>query len=341
MCDMLLSRTVLVPLLKRPLWLALIFCVGCSAQSASPDVSKRIERQVRSHYNVPNSVQITVGAVKPSEFPNYDTVAITFDGAGRKNVQEFLLSKDGKSLLKMSRIDISPEAYEATLKRDVDTRQKQAELMKKIDIAGRPFRGAKDPKVSVVVYDDFQCPYCAEMYRTLFSDVMKTYGDRVRIVFKDYPLFQIHPWAKRAAIDANCLAEQSNDAYWDFADYVHANQKDVSGATRDVAVSQAKLDSSAVEAGKRHNVDAYILQTCLKTQPDAALNASVKEADSLGVQATPTLFINGEKLEGAVDVAEVRAVLDRALREAGQPPAAMANSSNPPPAAPQPADPKK
>ena len=60
------------------------------------------------------------------------------------------------------------------------------------------------------------------------SDLLKTYGSQVKIVYKDYPLTSIHPWAMHAAVDANCLASQNNDAFWEFADYAHANQKDIS-----------------------------------------------------------------------------------------------------------------
>ena len=67
----------------------------------------------------------------------------------------------------------------------------------------------------------------AGMHQTLFPEMLKEYGDRIAFVYKDFPLAEIHPWAIHAAVDANCLATQNNDAYWDFADYIHANQSDV------------------------------------------------------------------------------------------------------------------
>ncbi len=65
------------------------------------------------------------------------------------------------------------------------------------------------------------------MHQTLFPEILKEYGDRVTFIYKDYPLTEIHPWAIHAAVDANCLATQNGDAYWDFADYIHANKQDV------------------------------------------------------------------------------------------------------------------
>jgi len=329
-----LIQVVFVDFFKRPLWLAVLFCLGCSAQSLSPEANQRIERQVRAHFKVPDAVMVTLGTPKPSEFAGYDSLSITFEGGAQKNTHEFLLSKDGKRLLRLTNIDITPEAYAKTLVQNAEMHREQAELMKKVNLTGRPWRGAAAPKVTIIVYDDFQCPYCAMMYQTLFAASMKEYADRVRVVFKDYPLFEIHPWAKRAAIDSNCLAEQSNDAYWDFSDYVHANQKEIGGPSRDLNASFARLDNAALDAGRKYKLDGSILQSCLKSQPDALLNASVKEADTLGVSSTPTLFINGDKTSGALTETELRSEIQAALRNAEQP--AMA-AGTAPAAAPAPA----
>jgi protein-disulfide isomerase len=288
--------------------------VDSHTPSLSPEISQRIESQVRAHFKVPNTVTVTLGAPKSSEFSGYDTLPITFEGMGQKNTFDFLLSKDGKKLLRLTDIDITSEAYAKTLAQNAETRREQTELMKKINVKGRPWRGAASPKVTIVVYDDFECPYCAVMYKSLFADSMKQYADRVRIVFKDFPLTEIHPWARRAAIDSNCLAEQSNEAYWDFADYVHAQQSEISGTNRDVTAAFTRLDNAAVDAGKKRNLDTTILQSCLKSQPDALLNASVKEAESLGIGSTPMLFINGDKVSGALTESELRQEIQAALR---------------------------
>jgi len=160
-------------------------------------------------------VKVNVGPLHSSDFPSYDAVTITFDESGKKKDYEFLLAKDRKALLRMTRIDLTKDPY--------------AEVMKKIDVTGRPTRGAKDAKVVVINYDDFECPFCSRMHAALFPTLLKEYGDRVLFVYKDYPLDEIHPWAIHAAVDANCLAVQNSDAYWDFADYVHANQKEING----------------------------------------------------------------------------------------------------------------
>ena len=153
---------------------------------------------------------------------------------------------------------------------------------------------------------------------TLFPEIFKEYGDRVTFYYKDYPLAEIHPWAIHAAVDAGCLATQNADAYWDFADYIHTNKQVVDNERTPTARLDA-VDKMALLQGQRHNVDLPKLQACLKAQNEDAVRASMKEADSLGVDATPTLFINGQKIDGAVPIDQVRAALDAALRDAGQP----------------------
>ena len=129
----------------------------------------------------------------------------------KKQPYEFLLSRDHKTLLRMTKMDLTKDPY--------------LETMNKIDVSGRPTRGNKDAKVVVVNFDDFECPFCSRMHATLFPEIFKEYGDRVLFIYKDYPLEEIHPWAVHAASTRTAWRAQSADAYWDYADYLHGNQQ--------------------------------------------------------------------------------------------------------------------
>jgi len=280
-------------------------------------LAQKIERQVRAYYKVPAELKVLVGPASPSsDFPNYDSIVVTVDNGERKQDLNFLVSKDHGSLIRMNKFDLSKDPY--------------ADTMSKIDTTGRPTRGAKASKVVVVNFDDFQCPFCARMHQELFPEIFKEYGDRVTFIYKDFPM-EMHPWAMHAAVDANCLAAQNSDAYWDFADYIHANQHEVSNAKTPGARLEA-LDRLTMLQGQKHNLDVVKLQSCVKAQDESAVKASVKAADAVGVDATPTLFVNGEKIDGAVPPNEVRAALDRALKGANLPvPDHAAASITPPP----------
>jgi protein-disulfide isomerase len=299
-------RPFLVTLIRRSSLVLLLICLGCVAQSTPPDLARKIEHQVRSFYTLPVDVKVTVGDLTPaSEVPGYDTVSVKIEGGDAKPKEyKFLLSKDRNTMLRVTKFDLNKDPY--------------AEVMSKIDLKGRPSRGSKSAKVVVVNFDDFECPYCSRMHQTLFPELFKEYGDRVTFIYKDYPLAEIHPWAIHAAVDANCLADLNGDAYWDFADTIHANKQQVD-AEKTAGARFEAIDKMALLQGQKHNVDGAKLQSCVKAQNEDAVRASMKEADGLGVNATPTLFVNGRRIDGAVPISEVRATLDAALKDEGQP----------------------
>jgi len=301
-------------IVRRAFLVLLLICLGCSAQSPpsssnppSPasqpsDITRAIERQVRAHYSLPPNVKVVVGPLRSSDFANYDALNISFVSTSKKQDFEFLLARDHKTLLRLTKLDLAVDPY--------------AETMKKIDVSGRPARGNKDAKVILVSYDDFECPFCSRMHQTLFPGLLKEYGDRVLFIYKDFPLEEIHPWAVHAAVDANCLFVQNNDAYWDYADYLHANQHAI-GAEKGRDAQNAELDKLASAQAEKLHLDVPKLQACAKAQDEKAVRASLKEGEALGLEATPTLFVNGQKLDGAVPADEVRLALDEALKDAG------------------------
>ncbi|HEV7674447.1 MAG TPA: thioredoxin domain-containing protein [Candidatus Angelobacter sp.] len=266
-------------------------------------MTARIERQIRATYKLPPEAPVVVGPLSPSpDWPGYEAFTVTIGEEGRKQDFPFLLAKDKKSIVRVNRIELSADPY--------------GDVMKKIDVRGRPVRGAKQSKVVLVAYDDLQCPFCTMMHQILFPELLKEYGDRVTFVYKDFPLPN-HAWASHGAVDANCLAAQNEDAYWNFVDSVHAGQKEINGqATPESRL--AELDRLALQQGADHKLDAAQLQACVKAQNDAAVKASLHEGEAIGVDSTPTLFINGEEMSGGVaPLPRLRAALDRALKNAG------------------------
>jgi protein-disulfide isomerase len=305
-------------IVRRAFLLLLLICLGCSAQSVAPDVAQKVERVVRSRYSLPPEMKITISPTRQSEFPNYDAITVTLDDGRKKQDLDFLLTKDQKTLVRFSKMDLTRDPY--------------ADIMKKIDVTGRPTRGNKNAKVVAINFDDFQCPFCSRMHQQIFPAIFKEYGDRVLFIYKDFPLEEIHPWAIHAAVDANCLATQNNDAYWDYADYLHSNQRSIGGTPDSQFI---ELDKLALLQAQRHNLDLPKMLACVKTQDERAVRASIHEGEALDVSATPMMFVNGEKVDGAVPPEALRGVLDRALKDAGVAPperkTAAGSPSAPPP----------
>ena len=137
-----------------------------------------------------------------------------------------------------------------------------------------------------------------------------------------------------AAVDVNCMADQSPAGYWNLVDYFHDHGDEISGegSQQNVAASYNRLDDATRAEGKRDKVDMGKLDACISKQDDSGIRDSVKQGDSLGVDGTPTLFINGERAVGALSQAMLWTIIDRAIRDAGEvpPPQTNSNAATPP-----------
>jgi protein-disulfide isomerase len=163
---------------------------------------------------------------------------------------------------------------------------------------------------------------------------MDRYKDKVRFIYKDDPLTELHPWAMHAAVDANCLAAQSGDVYWAYVDYLHSHGQEITGEDRNLNKSFAALDRIARQEGTVAKLDDAKLNACLSKQDETQVRASAKEADALGIDGTPALFVEGERINGALPEDQVWLVIDRALRAAGEEPPPAPLPSAPVPSAP-------
>jgi protein-disulfide isomerase len=283
-----------------------------AADPLSPSLDRRIELLIRSQFSVRPDYDMTLGARTASDTAGYDNLPVTFSHKGNQTTVDFLISKDGSTLERVEKFSTSNNPA------------------MEIDVDNRPVRGAATAKVEIINFDDLQCPYCGMLNSEILRLTMNRYKGLVKIVYKDYPL-PGHPWAMRAAVDANCLASQSDAAYWAYVDYVHSHGRDISGANPDPARSFTDLDNIAGTIGKQSKVDETQLAMCLKKQDESVVNSSLKLGASLKVDATPQVFVDGERLpSGARPVDQLWPAIDRALKAQGiQPPPETPNAEVP------------
>jgi len=298
---------------------AAIAILGCRAQNPPPNASveRRIEVLVRSQFNVPSNYDVSLGGKTKSDIPGYDNLPVTFSHSGKQTTVTFLISKDGNTLARLEKFDISKDPQSV------------------YSLDHRPVRGSADARVTVVNYDDLECPYCARMHEELFPATLDHYKGMVRFVYKDFPLVEIHPWAMHAAVNANCLADQSNDAYWTFIDYAHSHGHEIDGNRNDPKQSFATLDEQARAIGQKNNVNAAKLDACLAKQDESAVRASMREGEKLGIDGTPQVFVDGERIAaGAQPTSAVWDSIDRALKADGITPPERADTAPAPKAPP-------
>ncbi len=286
--------------------LVLTLAIGCKAQIPPPApgsaLDRRIEVMVRSQFELPSDVEVKLGARTASQFAGYQTLPITISRGPKTQVINFLISDDSTKLIHMDTMDLTKSPEDS------------------ISIADRPIRGNPAAKVTIVNFDDLECPYCARMHQELFPATLDHYKGQVRFIYKDDPLTDLHPWAMHAAVDANCLAAQNGDVYWTYVDYLHTHGDEITGPDRNLQKSVEALDRIARQEATLGKLDATKLDACLAKQDESVEKASQKEAEALNIEGTPALFVNGERVDGAVPRDQLWAVIDRALRAEGEQP---------------------
>lgn len=174
-----------------------------------------------------------------------------------------------------------------------------APALPRIDVAATgPARGPADAKVTIVEFSDFQCPFCSRGAATV-DEVVKAYGDRVRLVFRHFPL-PSHAQAGKAAEASLCADDQGR--FWAFHDELFANQQ---------ALEPADLERYARELG----LDADRFSNCLASGEKAPQVAADLEAGkAAGVNSTPSFFVNGRPLQGAVPLQAFKDAIDAELK---------------------------
>lgn len=157
--------------------------------------------------------------------------------------------------------------------------------------------------VTLVEFGDFECPACGLAERTVQA-VRARYGDRIRFVFRQFPLVQIHPYAETAAVASECAAEQGK--FWQAYDKFYQEQDDL---------SEPALDRYAAELG----LDTRQFDQCLTSDPPAArVKRDMDDGKALGIDRTPTFFLGHQEMVGPPELGQLSLLIDRQLAEHGE-----------------------
>jgi protein-disulfide isomerase len=214
------------------------------------------------------------------------------EGPGSKSIG-FVASPDLKMVVFGDIVDTSIDPSKA--------------VMAKIDLKGEPSSGAKDAKVTIVEYSDFQCPFCKRGYDTIEQQVLKQYDGKVKFYFKHYPL-NFHPWAEPAAVATECAKQQSPEAYWKLYHSFFENQQ---------AMNPTNVKEKATEYLKDSKIDMAKWNDCFDNKKSLdKVKAQMTEGAGLGVTGTPAFFINGRMLVGAQPFEKFKDVIDDELASA-------------------------
>ena len=271
--------------------LACLVVAATSPFAAADTPEETLAKYYRKKNNVPAAAKVTVQGLKDStNFKGSKEGTVVIGDAPNAKTVGFVASPDLKWVVFG---DIT------------DTTVDPAKLvMQKIDLKTEPFSGAKDAKVTIVEYSDFQCPFCKRGYDTIETQVLKQYDGKVKFYFKSFPL-SFHPWAEPAAVAAECAKMQKPEAYWKLYHSFFENQ---------AAVNPQNVKDKATEFLKDSGIDMAKWNDCFDNKKSLdKVKAQAAEGAALGVTGTPAFFVNGRMLVGAQPFEKFKDVIDDEL----------------------------
>jgi len=247
-----------------------------------------LEAYVRHLFVMGPQIKVTIDDPKPSALPGFFDVVVHASAGAQSQDFTFFVSRDGQKIVQGNVYDIAQNPF----KNDLD----------KLKTEFTPSFGTPGATVVLVEFSDYQCPFCKEEAKMLRTNLLSAYPKQVRLYFKDFPLEQMHPWAKPAAMASHCVFRQNPTAYWEFHDWIYDHQEEI---------TVENLKTKVLEWAKGKEIDALQLGRCIDsraTEPE--VNKSIAEARALGVNSTPTLFVNGRRLVGRLDWNTLRSIID-------------------------------
>lgn len=234
----------------------------------------RVEQYLRNLYAWGPTYDVKVGPSKPSPIPDLLEVPVTVSMGGQSDTAVVYVSKMGNFLLRGELTDMSVDPF--------------ADTLSKLHIGNSPSMGPADAKITLIEFADFECPSCRQL-DLLLRDLLPRHPE-VRLVFKQYPLTDIHPWAMTAAIASQCAFQQSPAAFWKIHDAIFDAQDVISPSN-----VWDKMQDLATQQGL--NAEAY--HACMINPETASqVKTGIEEGHALTITATPTTFINGRRVIG-------------------------------------------
>jgi len=263
-----------------------------SSKSASPGQSKpsdpattktdtietRIENYLRNTYAWGPDYQLKVGPNKPSPLPALLEVPFTVSMEDKSQTATVYVDKTGKFIIRGELSDMSVDPL--------------ADIRSKLSPGDSPSIGPENAKVTLIEFADFECPSCRQL-DLILREFMPRHPE-VRLVYKNFPLTEIHPWAMTAAIAAQCTYQQDPAKFWKIHDAIFDAQDSINPTN-----VWDKMIDLANEVGL--NIDPY--KACLADPATAKIIVeSVELGHALNVTGTPTSFVNARKVVGPDEV---------------------------------------
>ena len=259
---------------------------------ASPLNTAVLEAYVRHLMVWPATVDVTIGEPTPAPLPGFYAVNIRGSLGGKTQEENFYVSADTQNIIRGEVFNVNSSPFEADLK------------ILKTD--NQPFLGTPGAPVTLIEFADFQCPYCKQEAGVVRNQLMAAFPGQLQLIYMDYPLDSIHPFARGAAIMGRCIYTQNNESFWAYHDWIFQHQAEITAENlRPMALDYAKTDK---------NLDIAGLTACMTApEPRAQVDRTIAMGDALKINATPTFFINGRRLVGTISLDNLKIVVEHEI----------------------------
>jgi protein-disulfide isomerase len=273
--------------------ICLLDSVSVFAQTQPPANKSALDKATLEAYlrNIElwrSEVTVKIDDAKPSTLmPGFFEVGVhpSYNGSQKDDV--YYVSQDGRKVIKGEVFDINRSPFQSNID--------------KLKSDSQPSFGPANAPVTIAIFSDFQCPYCKDEAQVLRQNLAAAFPDKARVIFEDFPLDSTHPWARTAAIAGRCVYRQNPAAFWKFFDWDYENQAQIT-----LENVNGKIQEFVNSAG----LDGLQLGRCVETKAgEADVNRAVALGHALQVSATPTIFVNGRKLEGGLPWASLEALI--------------------------------
>jgi protein-disulfide isomerase len=235
--------------------------------------SAQIDAALKRTFGYDPSLSWQVLDVHPSIAPGVAEVVVSFN---KQPPYRMWITPDGQNAVIVADIfPFGPDPF--------------APARDKLQAAKGPSRGAQNPAIHIVDFSDLECPHCKAAQPIV--EKLVTDFPQVRLTFQQFPLpASLHPWAMKAALYADCAGHMDPAAFWKYIDAIFENQGGIALATAD-----DKLKELATAAG----LDGQKIAACAATpETEERVKKSLELGESLGINETPTVFINGRRVKG-------------------------------------------
>jgi len=257
------------------------------------DPKAELIASLREQFKIPATTNISASDFRPSAYPRLLASTVSIVNPNKPpETQDFYLTSDRQALVVGGIFNLTENLRKTALKT--------------IDTVNQARLGPANAPVTIVEYADLQCPSCARMHDLLENDIMKKYPGHVRVIFKEFPLASIHEWTLMGSIANQCVYQINPSLYSPFRSLLYKNQMGINaGNARELMLTY----------GEQLGIDRLRLAGCIDSKASLPrVEANFLEGKKIGVQSTPTLFINGQMMVGLPQAEEIHKRVDEALR---------------------------